>query len=149
MTNKKVIGGILFIAIGIILAIFSFKYLKNLRVPKVANFEECVQAGGKLSEVYIYPPGCKTPDGKVFVQEVTPTQTQIANPAEEFCGSSSLAACKINSDCQAGGCSGQVCQAKDSELAISTCEWKDCYDAKKFNLECKCVEEKCQWGAKP
>lgn len=64
----------------------------------------------------------------------------------EFCGSSSLIKCSIDSDCNIGGCSGQVCGA--SEDLFTICEWRDCYDAKKYNLDCRCVSNKCQWSEK-
>ena len=47
--------------------------------------------------------------------------------------------------CITGGCSGQVCQPKNEEPAITTCEWRDCYDETKYGFECKCVDNKCQW----
>ena len=64
---------------------------------------------------------------------------------EKFCGSSTLASCNSNSDCKIGGCSSQVCQGKNEEIT-TTCEYKECYDAGKYNLDCKCVNKKCSWG---
>jgi len=63
----------------------------------------------------------------------------------EFCGWSTYGECESDADCRIGGCSGQVCEAKN-EGVITTCEWRDCYDAKKYGKECRCIEGKCQWA---
>jgi len=65
---------------------------------------------------------------------------------DEFCGTSSYGSCIVNSDCKAGGCSGQVCQSKYEESMITTCEYRDCYNAQSYGLDCKCVDKKCQWA---
>jgi eight-cysteine-cluster-containing protein len=65
--------------------------------------------------------------------------------ASEFCGWSTFGFCRENKDCQVAGCSGQVCERK-GEGTITTCEWKDCYQAKDFNLTCQCINNQCQWG---
>jgi eight-cysteine-cluster-containing protein len=70
---------------------------------------------------------------------------QASLASEIFCGRSTFAPCLSNSDCKIGGCSGQVCEGKD-ERSITTCEWKDCYNAEKYNLTCQCINNKCQWG---
>jgi len=65
---------------------------------------------------------------------------------EEFCGTSTYGSCASDSDCIAGGCSGQLCQSKNDELLGTTCEWKECYRAKDYGFECSCVDKKCQWA---
>lgn len=65
---------------------------------------------------------------------------------ENFCGSSSFGKCALDKDCVAGGCSGQTCQSANEGADFSICEWRDCYDAKKYNLKCRCIENKCQWS---
>ena len=65
---------------------------------------------------------------------------------EEFCGRSSYGECSSDLDCTTGGCSNHVCQSKKEESIITTCEWRDCYNAKIYNFSCKCVESKCQWS---
>jgi eight-cysteine-cluster-containing protein len=67
------------------------------------------------------------------------------NKVKDFCGISSEGACKENTDCEAGGCSGQVCYAKSEGAPITTCEYKDCFNAKNFGMECRCVDDKCVW----
>jgi eight-cysteine-cluster-containing protein len=66
--------------------------------------------------------------------------------SEDFCGWSTYGKCSSDSDCTAGGCSGQVCQSKYEEPVITTCEWKDCYDASKYSLKCRCIDGRCQWS---
>lgn len=70
----------------------------------------------------------------------------VNQPKEEFCGSSSYESCNINSDCRTGGCSGQLCRSKSGEPIVSICDYRECYDASKFGLECKCVNDNCQWS---
>ncbi len=62
-----------------------------------------------------------------------------------FCGTSTNAACATDSDCKTGGCSGQVCQSKNEEPVMTTCEYRECYSAKKYNVSCRCTQNKCQW----
>lgn len=69
-----------------------------------------------------------------------------SNVNGNFCGTSRKDACNINTDCIEAGCSGQICQAKDAEGGTTTCEWKDCYNAGKYGLTCKCVSNQCQWS---
>ncbi len=192
-SGKKILLGFLLLTA---ILIGAFIYFNQPKV-KVTNFEECVRAGYPLSEIYIYPPQCKTPDGKVFTQSTPTSQPGIANPAsvyctdqggkleirkdgqgnetgfcifpdgsgceewayfrhecnpdtsttpvENFCGSSTSGKCATNVDCKAGGCSGQICQSINEEGAITTCEWQDCYDHSKYELECQCVNKQCQW----
>lgn len=141
MGNKtiffRILVCVLFIALGIIL------FLDFQKKPKIiTSFEECAAAGYPIAVTY--PPQCKTPDGKTFVEKISPTEPpQIANPA--FCGSSSHKKCSTNSGCVAGGCSGQICQSINDEQIITTCEYKNCYDAKKYGLRCGCFSNECQW----
>lgn len=65
---------------------------------------------------------------------------------EDFCGYSSYSECNSSEDCVIGGCSSQVCQAKTEEPTFTTCEYRECYNDKAYNLECKCAENKCEWG---
>jgi len=64
---------------------------------------------------------------------------------DKFCGWSSYGECESDADCRIGGCSRQVCESKN-EGVITTCEWKDCYDAEKYGKECQCIKGKCQWA---
>ena len=73
-----------------------------------------------------------------------PEQIPVNN--DSFCGWSTNKECSSDSDCVAGGCSGQVCYSSSEEPAITTCEYRDCYDAEKYGLSCGCVENKCRWS---
>lgn len=64
----------------------------------------------------------------------------------DFCGRSTYGSCKTDEDCLKGGCSSQVCQAKNEESIITTCEWRDCYNAETYGVRCGCFNSKCQWG---
>ncbi|MCX8163683.1 MAG: eight-cysteine-cluster domain-containing protein [Candidatus Micrarchaeota archaeon] len=65
-------------------------------------------------------------------------------PQEPFCGFSQ-GKCSKDSDCLVGGCSGQVCYSKDIEAPITTCEYRECYNAAKYGLGCKCADGFCKW----
>ncbi|MDP3728256.1 MAG: eight-cysteine-cluster domain-containing protein [bacterium] len=65
---------------------------------------------------------------------------------EDFCGTSTQASCTIDADCKASGCSGQVCQSINEEERITTCEYRDCYNAGAYALSCACKEQKCSWA---
>jgi eight-cysteine-cluster-containing protein len=64
---------------------------------------------------------------------------------EEFCGSSTYAACKGDLECNPNGCSGQVCAGKDEQI-MTDCMARSCYNAAEYNLECSCLDNKCQWN---
>ena len=64
----------------------------------------------------------------------------------EFCGMSTEFECISDSDCITDGCSGQICRGKVEDAIITTCEWKDCYNAEVYGVECGCVNGKCMWG---
>ena len=52
--------------------------------------------------------------------------------------------CTENSDCVIGGCSGTICQHKDSEPVMTTCEFKPEYACFK-QIECGCIGKSCMW----
>lgn len=62
-----------------------------------------------------------------------------------FCGWSSNGPCASDADCTTGGCSGQVCQSKNEEPIITTCEWRDCYSAQVYGVTCGCIDKQCRW----
>lgn len=65
--------------------------------------------------------------------------------SNKFCGFSTEAACNSDSDCKVGGCSSQVCEGIN-ENTNTICDAKECYDAGKYGLSCKCINNKCGWG---
>jgi eight-cysteine-cluster-containing protein len=83
-------------------------------------------------------------EGKCTV--VCPKPFTIPGKPESFCGRSTNATCKTDSDCVKGGCSSQICQGKAEEPMITTCEYRDCYNAAAYNLSCGCDEGKCRWN---
>ncbi len=65
---------------------------------------------------------------------------------EPFCGTSTYDSCETNSDCIDAGCSSQICQSKNAEQTFTTCEFRPCYEPNIYGVECKCIENKCQWS---
>ncbi|MFA4952818.1 MAG: eight-cysteine-cluster domain-containing protein [Candidatus Pacearchaeota archaeon] len=61
-----------------------------------------------------------------------------------FCGTSTKGYCNYNSDCKIGGCSGQVCENR-TQSSTTTCEYLDCYNKVKYNMNCGCFNNKCKW----
>jgi eight-cysteine-cluster-containing protein len=72
-------------------------------------------------------------------------QEELSRPIGRFCGESTYEECSSDADCRRGGCSGQICQSSATPGMITTCEWKECYNAKAYGIPCKCVNNKCQW----
>lgn len=54
-------------------------------------------------------------------------------------------ACVRDSDCMAGGCSGQICTTAAKALqTITTCEWRAEYDCLRLT-SCGCASGTCAW----
>jgi len=70
----------------------------------------------------------------------------IIMAGRSFCGKSTFGECQTDSDCIVGGCAGQVCQSKNEEQAVTTCEYQDCYNPAIYNLSCVCIKNKCMWS---
>lgn len=110
---------------------------------RILSPQECEKLGGRTLNIV----GGSTCDeneeniGKV-VGFISPNICCVEQG--NFCGSSTYSECSIDTDCKIGGCSGQICGAE--ERIVTTCEYRDCYNAKAYNLECKCVDLKCQWS---
>jgi len=62
-----------------------------------------------------------------------------------FCGWSTMGACEQDGDCVLDGCSGEVCRSSTDEPVDTTCEYKECKDAVKYEKTCGCVRNKCVW----
>ena len=69
----------------------------------------------------------------------------VLAPTLKFCGFSTYGRCQTDNDCQKAGCSNQVCQSKFEKPIVTTCQWLNCYDSKKFDLKCRCLHHRCQW----
>ena len=52
--------------------------------------------------------------------------------------------CTSDSDCTTGGCSGTICQSKNTEPIFTTCEYLPEYACYK-QINCACIDTKCQW----
>lgn len=87
---------------------------------------------------------CKIPEG--IVDALGYCEADISPPEETFCGWSTNSSCLTDADCITGGCSRQVCQSKNEEPAITTCEYRDCYNSIKYSLRCGCIQGVCKWA---
>ena len=83
-------------------------------------------------------------DSKIIFVTID-NRKKILSPNLEFCGISTYSECNSNEDCIKSGCSNQICQSKYEEPIATTCEFRECYDVNKFKVDCKCIDNKCQW----
>lgn len=84
--NKKLFYGILVITVLAIAGIGLLVYQnKHMTTEKINSFEECAKEGYPVLESY--PRQCKIPNGKTFVEEVTPPKKLPKLKAcEDLCG---------------------------------------------------------------
>lgn len=75
----------------------------------------------------------------------TRAPSNAADP-KDFCGQSTRGPCQSDADCKTGGCSKQICQSKSEGDAITACDYKECYDASRFGLQCSCQQGECKWN---
>ena len=137
MHALKIIGLLVLAAVLAVVAIALMKITPRIGQmnPRqvVTNFEECAAAGNPVMESY--PRQCRTPDGRVFVEE-------IAQQPEE---STSTDAMQANG-CAIAGCSGQLCvSADEASTIVTTCEYRSEYACYK---EASCetqADGKCGW----
>jgi eight-cysteine-cluster-containing protein len=72
--------------------------------------------------------------------------TRVVTAAQAFCGTSTFGACESDSDCITSGCSNSLCQSKSEEQKATTCEYRDCYNAETYNVNCLCIKNRCMWS---
>jgi eight-cysteine-cluster-containing protein len=65
---------------------------------------------------------------------------------DDFCGISTEAYCETDDDCKIGGCSGELCQGIAESGLATTCDYKLCFSATRYNKACGCVNSKCVWN---
>jgi len=53
------------------------------------------------------------------------------------------AECTASSDCEIGGCSGEICNPAEQKM-FTTCEYREEYSCYKL-ASCGCVNGKCSW----
>jgi len=148
MKNKRLLYGILVVvllaAVIILLAISN----KQSTTQEINNFHDCAYAGYPILESY--PRQCKTPDNRTFTEIIPPIEPEpFEEPKQGFCGQSTYGKCLTDLDCTKGGCSGEVCQSKDEESIITSCVFRECYNVETYGMQCKCVNEQCQWYRYP
>lgn len=126
------------IVLGLVLTVvaaFLMAYrntLEQQRVLSITTFEECAAAGYPVMESY--PEQCRTPDGRLFVREVPPTEEPGDGLGLQANG------------CAVAGCSGQLCvSADEAGDVVTTCEYRSEYACYK---EASCepqADGKCGW----
>jgi len=113
----------------------------------------CEQAGGSTRNVET-PEGqagfCDLPDGRSCDEWALfrSNGTECTGPpvsAGQFCGVSTNGSCMNSDGCRAGGCSNHVCYSQTEDMPVTTCEWRDCYNASAYGLACACLENRCAW----
>lgn len=98
----------------------------------VVDFTTCIAAGNPAMESY--PRQCRSTDGRLFVEEVTPPQPTPV----------------VGAGCAIGGCSNQLCgEAGEIENVATTCEYREAYACYR---SASCVQQtsgKCGWTETP
>ena len=117
--------------IGLGYGVFSNRIVQAPGGDVIASFEDCVAAGNPVMESY--PRQCRTPDGKNFVENISP------NGPEDGLG------LQMNG-CAVAGCSGQLCvSADEAGDIVTTCEFRAEYACYR---EASCEPQangKCGW----
>ncbi len=128
---------VLVIVAGLLLALS--ETAKQQRILSISSFEECASAGYPIMESY--PEQCRTPDGRLFVNE-NAAPIQYENPNEPSNTGLNLQA----NGCAVAGCSGQLCvSAEEAGNIVTTCEFRSEYACYR---EASCEPQsngKCGW----
>jgi eight-cysteine-cluster-containing protein len=162
MNNKKlvvatVIGIIIVTVVAAIGALLLYLYVSgNQKLAAIDSFEDCAAAGYPIMESY--PEQCATPDGRVFVRQLSEeekdnllppgegTGTGSGSESSAYYGSSTKASCSTNSDCATGGCNQEVCGSKDEvDRLVTICIAPDKPTPDKAGYTCGCVAKQCAW----
>ena len=64
----------------------------------------------------------------------------------EFFGSSTNGVCSVHDDCIVSGCNNEICQSQSEELLSSVCVVPEKLTPLQVGLECRCIDNKCQWN---
>jgi len=75
MREKKTIAVtlIIFVLLALLgVVILGVLFSSTIGIRRVGSFEECAAAGYPVMESY--PRQCKTPDGRIFVEEIMPSE---------------------------------------------------------------------------
>ena len=120
-------------AVGMIVYQMAPRMQASVPQPIITNFQECVAAGNPVMESY--PEQCRTPDGRVFVNE---SQAGGTFPAQEEGISAN--------GCAVAGCSMQLCvSAAEASTIVTTCEYRAeyaCYQEASCEPQ---ADGKCGW----
>lgn len=136
-------------------AVFGVRsYQENSRASKVVDFKTCKEAGYPIMESH--PAQCAGPNKKTYTEVVSPAPTalqtepiggitdDISGTPAPYHGRSTGGACNSDSDCVMNGCNKEICQSKDEESLMSTCEYREDTPLR-LGYSCGCVSNTCAW----
>lgn len=106
MSNQKILFSTIAIIILGALGVLAYKSIQSNSedYSSITSFEDCADAGYPIMESH--PRQCRTPDGKLYVEEIE----NDPNTA------------RASGGCYIGGCSQEICS--DQQDAVSTCIYK-------------------------
>ncbi|MCX6746672.1 MAG: eight-cysteine-cluster domain-containing protein [Candidatus Pacearchaeota archaeon] len=109
-----------------------------------AEYRICASDGQKYCNTCVIECyGLTEVDNSLCEDDETSSNGRLRNA---FCGTSTLANCSVDGDCKVGGCSNQVCYSINEEPSVTTCEYRDCYNAQAYSANCRCIKNKCRWN---
>lgn len=164
--SRKILSILLLITLGIAYVVWGA--LQHKSQVRINDFKTCKEAGYPIMESY--PAQCMGPNKKVFT-EVIPTTTDSPLPSSSPTSSylelpqpsitktpykpdasppfmpykgTALGSCNADNDCVTNGCNREICQSKDAEPMMSTCEYRDDTPLRQ-GYTCGCVQNECAW----
>ena len=118
-------------------------------IGKCSQGVECSCYKNKCYAGYFVKPDDSDNDDDNETEGNDSDDDEIEIEDNEFCGTSTKADCKTDSNCITSGCSGEICgNMSDRSNTGGNCLWKDCYNNEKYNQKCGCFNNKCQWKNK-
>ncbi|MFW5703142.1 MAG: hypothetical protein ACOCXP_04230 [Candidatus Dojkabacteria bacterium] len=109
---------------------------------QITDFDSCADAGFPIMESF--PKQCSPGDGRVFVEEA---EIQEISTDGEYYGESTFSSCNVDTDCNVGGCNGEICgAASETEGAVSICLAPEEPLPTDLGYTCGCVSNQCQWA---
>ena len=144
--KKVLIISLSVLLVILVVSFFVFNYERQDSSLEITNFQECVDAGNVVMEMY--PAQCLTPDGKIFVQDIDNGDDWFLDDDEDsdFYGSSTNFPCEVNEDCIISGCNSEICQSSQEEEMASVCLLPDEPLPQDLGYSCGCFELECQWS---
>ncbi len=122
-----------FAVLGFLVYSIAPKMQASVPASIITNFSECAQAGNPIMESY--PRQCRSPDGRVFVEDAPPPLPDGG---------------MASNGCAIAGCSGQLCvSAGEAASIMTTCEYRAeyaCYKGASCEPQ---ADGRCGWTQTP